>query len=98
MAFISMLLAVMFCTMAVLPARDNGRNGQSGNGIIKLYINGEDVSGQLEKQEDGSYTRQHRWREKSEGNKVEIGKDAEKVFRRIRSRFDIIFDEAITQN
>ena len=56
MAFICMLLAAMLCMMAVMAYATT--DGETVNPVtaIKLYIDGKDVSGQLEKQEDGSYT------------------------------------------
>ena len=77
MAFISMLLAVMLCMMAVMAYATT--DGETVNPVtaIKLYINGEEASGQLEKQEDGSYTVNIDG-ENGAKAKVEIGKDAEK--------------------
>ena len=63
---------------------------------IKLYINGEEASGQLEKQEDGSYTVNIDG-ENGAKAKVEIGKDAEKLSEN-PVRIDIETDEATHQN
>lgn len=96
MAFISMLLAVMLCMMAVMAYATT--DGETVNPVtaIKLYINGEDVSGQLEKQEDGSYTANIDG-ENGAKAKVEIGKDAEKLSEN-PVRIDIETDEATHQN
>lgn len=96
MAFISMLLAVMLCMMAVMAYATT--DGETVNPVtaIKLYINGEDVSGQLEKQEDGSYTVNIDG-ENGAKAKVEIGKDAEKLSEN-PVRIDIETDEATHQN
>lgn len=96
MAFISMLLAVMLCMMAVMAYATT--DGETVNPVtaIKLYINGEEASSQLEKQEDGSYTVNIDG-ENGAKAKVEIGKDAEK-FSENPVRIDIETDEATHQN
>lgn len=92
MAFISMLLAVMLCMMAVMAYATT--DGETVNPVtaIKLYIDGKDVSGQLEKQEDGSYTVNIDG-ENGAKARVEISKDAEK-FSENPVRIDIETDEA----
>ncbi len=76
MAFICMLLTTMLCMMAVMAYATT--DGETVNPVtaIKLYIDGKDVSGQMEKQEDGSYTVNINGENGAE-TKVEIGAAAE---------------------
>ena len=88
MAFICMLLAALLCMMSAISYA--ATDGETANPVtaVKIYIDGQDVSGQLQKQEDGSYI-SIKYGSEEEGDRAEVeiaagaeealGEDAEGV-------------------
>lgn len=55
MAFVCMLLAALLCMMSVMAYAATGGETVNPVAAVKIFIDGQDVSGQLTRQEDGSY-------------------------------------------
>lgn len=88
MAFICMLLAALLCMMSAISYA--ATDGETANPVtaVKIYIDGQSVSGQMQKQEDGSYI-SIKYGSEEEGGRAEVeiaagaeealGEDAEGV-------------------
>lgn len=79
MAFTCMLLAALLCMMSAISYA--ATDGETANPVtaVKIYIDGQDVSGQMQKQEDGSYVLKHGSEAEGERAEVWIGAGAKEA-------------------
>ena len=79
MAFTCMLLAALLCMMSAISYA--ATDGETANPVtaVKIYIDGKDVSGQMQKQEDGSYILKYGSEEEGERAEVWIAAGAEEA-------------------